>query len=147
MCSFTNSCCLRNIAYHFIASRLLLFNLGMAEPNNSPSDFGGDDCILREHSTLFFFGGLSELGVSKDRGTPKSSILVWFSIINHPFWGSINIIFGNTLPLLWGRIRWLHFFLKPGQSTAMHRLHGGEGLLTDHVATLRRWMIFFHEFT
>ena len=27
------------------------------------------------------------LGVSKNRGTPKSSILIGFSIINHPFWG------------------------------------------------------------
>ena len=30
----------------------------------------------------------------ENRGTPKSSILVWFSIINHPFWGTT--IFGNT---------------------------------------------------
>ena len=28
------------------------------------------------------------LGVSKIRGTPKSSILIGFSIINHPFWGT-----------------------------------------------------------
>ena len=35
------------------------------------------------------------MGVSKNRGgPPKSSILIGFSIINHPFWGSI--IFGNT---------------------------------------------------
>ena len=32
--------------------------------------------------------------VSKNRGTPKSSILIGFSIINHPFWGTT--IFGNT---------------------------------------------------
>ena len=35
-----------------------------------------------------------KLGVSKDSGTPKSSILIGFSIINHPFWGTP--IFGNT---------------------------------------------------
>ena len=30
-----------------------------------------------------------QLGVSKNRGkTPKSSILIGFSIINHPFWGT-----------------------------------------------------------
>ena len=29
----------------------------------------------------------SYMGVSKNRGTPKSSILIKFSIINHPFWG------------------------------------------------------------
>ena len=28
------------------------------------------------------------MGVSKNRGTPKSSILIEFSIINHPFWGT-----------------------------------------------------------
>ncbi len=35
-----------------------------------------------------------KMGVSKNRGTPKSSILIGFSIINHPFWGTP--IFGNT---------------------------------------------------
>ena len=34
------------------------------------------------------------MGDSKNRGTPKSSILIGFSIINHPFWGTP--IFGNT---------------------------------------------------
>ena len=34
------------------------------------------------------------LGVSKNRGTPKASILIGFSIINHPFWGIP--FFGNT---------------------------------------------------
>ena len=34
------------------------------------------------------------MGVSKNRGTPKSSNLIRCSIINHPFWGTI--IFGNT---------------------------------------------------
>ena len=34
------------------------------------------------------------MGVSENSGTPKSSILIGFSIINHPFWGTS--IFGNT---------------------------------------------------
>jgi len=34
------------------------------------------------------------MGVSKNSGTPKSSILIGFSIINHPFSGTP--IFGNT---------------------------------------------------
>ena len=34
------------------------------------------------------------MDVSENSGTPKSSILVGFSILNHPFWGSP--IFGNT---------------------------------------------------
>ncbi len=33
------------------------------------------------------------MGVSKNSGTPKSSILIDFSIINHPFWGTP--IFGS----------------------------------------------------
>ena len=37
---------------------------------------------------------LIHMGVSKIRGTPKSSILIGFSLINHPFWGTT--IFGNT---------------------------------------------------
>ena len=41
------------------------------------------------------FGFLDvDMDVSENSGTPKSSILIWFSIINHPFWGTP--IFGNT---------------------------------------------------
>ena len=36
---------------------------------------------------------LIHMGVSKNNGTPKSSILIGFSIINNPFWGTP--IFGN----------------------------------------------------
>ena len=38
---------------------------------------------------------LFDLGVSKNNGTPKSSILIGFCILNHPFWGSTPI-FGLT---------------------------------------------------
>ena len=34
------------------------------------------------------------MDVSKNSGTPKSAILIGFSIIHHPFWGTP--IFGNT---------------------------------------------------
>ena len=34
------------------------------------------------------------MAVSKNSGTPKSSILIGFSLINHPFWDTPN--FGNT---------------------------------------------------
>ena len=37
---------------------------------------------------------LHYMSVSENGGTPKSSILIGFSIINHPFWGTP--IFGNT---------------------------------------------------
>ena len=39
------------------------------------------------------------MGGSENRGTPKSSILIRFSIINHPFWGTP--IFGNTHIFTW----------------------------------------------
>ncbi len=42
------------------------------------------------------------MGVSKNRGTPKSSILIGFSIINHPFWGAP--IFGNTHIYIWKQV-------------------------------------------
>ncbi len=35
-----------------------------------------------------------KMGISKNRGTPKSSILIGFSTINHPFSGTP--VFGNT---------------------------------------------------
>ena len=34
-----------------------------------------------------------DVDVSENRGTPKSSIRIGFSIINHPFWGTP--VFGN----------------------------------------------------
>ena len=45
------------------------------------------------------------IDVSENSGTPKSSILIGFSIINHPFWGTH--IFGNTHIFL---NRWLVFY-------------------------------------
>ena len=40
------------------------------------------------------FANSCDMDVSENNGTPKSSILIGFSIINHPFWGTP--IFGNT---------------------------------------------------
>ena len=34
------------------------------------------------------------MDVSENSGTPKSSMFIGFSIVNHPFWGIP--IFGNT---------------------------------------------------
>ena len=39
-----------------------------------------------------------DMGVSKNNGTPKSSILIGFSIINHPFWVFSAIHFEKTIP-------------------------------------------------
>ena len=44
---------------------------------------------------------ISYMVFSKNSGTPKSSILIGFSFINHPFWGTP--IFGNTHMQIWVR--------------------------------------------
>ena len=52
-----------------------------------------------------------DLSVSENSGTPKSSILIGFSIINHPFWGSP--ILGNThfYPVIFEESGVRNFFL------------------------------------
>ena len=50
------------------------------------------------------------MGVSKNRGTPKSSILIGIPIINHPFWGTpifgnIQIDFQGKAVCFMGRVR------------------------------------------
>ena len=54
-------------------------------------------------------------GVSKNSGSPKSSILIGCSIINHPFWDTL--IFGNIQTM----------------AGLMHH----QGALTFHVKTMR----------
>ena len=48
----------------------------------------GNDMIGTKHT---------DMGGSKNSGTPKSSILIGFSIINHPFWDAPIIHFGMPL--------------------------------------------------
>ena len=65
------------------------------------------------------------MGVSKNSGTPKSSILIGFSIINHPFWDTP--IFGN-----------IHICTETTKSWAPHL-----GMLKTSSSTARRlgsWM-------
>ena len=45
-------------------------------------------------STILLIPSNEDMGVSENSGTPKSSILIGFSILNHPIWGTP--IFGNT---------------------------------------------------
>ena len=56
-------------------------------------------CQLQRYQTFqdictLFLVGFPDMDVSENSGTPKSSILIGYSIINHPFWGTS--IFGNT---------------------------------------------------
>ena len=56
--------------------------------NINPSQKGEswvNKCQMSVFYSLFF--GDVQLDVSKNRDTPKSSISIGFSIINHPFWG------------------------------------------------------------
>ena len=60
-------------------------------------DTKNKDCqqkpVGMEGSQVLFWSWLY-MDVSENSDTPKSSILIGFSIINHPFWGTT--IFGNT---------------------------------------------------
>ena len=58
------------------------------------SDTGSHAVEARKVPMALIFVIILYMGVSKNSGTSKSSIFIWFSIINHPFWG--NPIFGNT---------------------------------------------------
>ena len=51
-------------------------------------------CVWGYNVHLPYIPQLVHMDVSENRGTPKSSILIGISIINHPFWGTT--IFGNT---------------------------------------------------
>ena len=53
----------------------------------------GDDEVQKRAVAGVGNGDVRDMGVSENSGTPKSSILIGFSIINHPFWGTP--IFGN----------------------------------------------------
>ena len=83
----------------------------MGPPNERETTIGDIPCSTKKVTWWWEnFGKFSvnhgisttptSLGVSKNSGTPKSSILIGFALINHPFWGTI--IFGNTqLASLW----------------------------------------------
>ena len=68
----------RRIPFQFLDSS----DSGACSPPRSPH--------LEENAAKKNF----DMDVSENNGTPKSSILIGFSIINHPFLGST--IFGNT---------------------------------------------------
>ena len=65
------------------------------------------------------------VGVSKNSGTPKSSILIGFSLINHPFWGKTPYFWFNThvSKKLWVSL-WLGFFRVGLQSHRWTKVWG-----------------------
>ena len=90
------------------------------------------------------------MGVSKNRGTPKSSILIGFSIINHPFWGTP--IFGNTHlsePKVFGRLTGsfmigLLGWMSRVQEVDRSMVIGSMGYFTDPCTWGIPWGYFNH---
>ena len=90
--------------YHHFTSSTSIFSSPTAAPmlmqiyldhpvsNFSPQVFFGGYGVQISHPWRILV--YIYMCVSKNRGTPKSSILTGFFIINHPFWGTP--IFGNT---------------------------------------------------
>ena len=87
--------------FHYKPSILGVFPLFLETPN---FHFTYQETVLRRLSSsaslkrlgtwdVLADGGCNHMGVSENGGTPKSSILIGFPIINHPFWGIP--IFGN----------------------------------------------------
>ena len=86
------------------------------------------------------------MGVSKNRGTPKSSISIGFSIINHPFWGPTPI-FGNTHINLDGRTcrlkgsPWFQTRLvPPAPPWNVVRPHQGKHVPAMEIDVLGKWL-------
>ena len=71
------------------------------------------------------------MDVSKNRGTPKSSILIGVSIINHPFWGTT--IFGNTHMK---NMKMSHFFIGYPISSAGF-IHNKSYKLSNSTVSLK----------
>ena len=76
------------LLHHFRYLKAQFFhNLKGYSPHQSVKDFH-EQCVLRSKYICIY------MDVSENNDTPKSSIFIGFSIINHPFWGTT--IFGNT---------------------------------------------------
>ena len=63
-------------------------------PKEIPSETVGEGSGYLSGGPVGEILDMGYMGVSENNGTPKSSILIGFSIINHPFWGTT--IFGLT---------------------------------------------------
>ena len=68
-------------------ARCLLVDIGIYGPENTTHDLG-----KRVNNSIY-------MGVSENSGTPKSSILIGFSIINHPLWGTPTIYWQVHIPM------------------------------------------------
>ena len=92
--NYTWVCDVHDQAWFVTRKRLISFK---KRSRMSPKSFGK----RWKEEFLFFISGIWTIymGVFKNSGIPKSSILIGFSIINHLFWGTP--IFGNTHIIPW----------------------------------------------
>ena len=95
-------------------------------------------CIIPSKSPKQPFLGpyfsLLILGVSKNNGTPKSSILIGFSIINHPFW--VHLFLKTSI---WDSESWILRVKFPWKIGILPKYHQ---VTTAHHFFFR-WMPFF----
>ena len=85
----------------------------------------GSDVSPKKNKTAVLMIPQKHMGVSKNRGTPKSSILIRFSIINNPFWGTP--IFGNIHMIQTQPIIEKSWFKRLLDSSLLSCLHFGLG--------------------
>ena len=81
--------------------------------------------LPKKNKTAVLMIPQKHMGVSKNRGTPKSSILIRFSIINNPFWGTP--IFGNIHMIQTQPIIEKSWFKRLLDSSLLSCLHFGLG--------------------
>ncbi len=81
------------------------------------------------------------MGVSKNRGTPKSSILIEFSIVNHPFWGTP--IFGNTHIVFKRCESGGHFFHESSRTNFPGIMVGTEDGRNEYGNEITCWVISY----
>ena len=91
-------------------------------------DQNGKGKICREVCLLLVDYIYIYMDVSENNGTPKSSILIGISIINHPFWGTH--IFGNThihnhFHVSTEVFDFLYLYLYPPQVTTARKKNDG----------------------
>ena len=90
-----------------------------------------------------------QMDVSENSGTPRSSILIGFSIINHPFWGTP--IFGNTQMFVWVKHLGAIFSVEPWrEGFPIHDSHHHPGCkvasISDLKSCIKEWQSGFPAF-
>ena len=85
---YRNLCFATIVPYKTSSKRTAAWNFGKGKiaSSSDPPCFPTKRSRLASPPKRWRFGS-DDVGGSKSRGTPKSSIFIVFSILNHPFWG------------------------------------------------------------